>query len=170
MTRGYGGRLRMPSLRRIVGSFFTYIAPSRVALPSRVPVVALVVAEEDRSVLADASRQQTWEVHFAESCEQASAMANRLAAPVILLDRDWPGTEWRSAVESLAALPHRACVVLVSGVADAYLWQEIVRRDGYDILSKPLRRNEVMRVVKLALTYWGIRAPGPPVLSGSCRK
>jgi DNA-binding NtrC family response regulator len=154
----------------MVGSFFTYILPSRVTLPSRLPVVALIVDQEDRRILAGASSEQTWEVHFAESCEHASAMARRLAAPVILLDRDWSGTEWRGAVESLAALPHRACVILVSGVADANLWQEIVRRDGYDILSKPLRKDDVMRVVKLALTYWGVRAPAPPALAGGRRK
>ena len=142
----------------MVGSFLRYVVPRGIARPARVPVVALILDEEDRSVLAKASAGQTWDVHFAESYDQTSDIAKRLAAPVILLDRDWPGMEWKKAVESLAALRHRACVVLVSGVADTYLWQEVVRQDGYDILAKPLRPLDVSRVIRLALSYWGISA------------
>jgi DNA-binding NtrC family response regulator len=147
----------MPPLGRMVDSLLASVVPGRVAQSPRVPVVALIVDAQDRCVLANTSGHQTWEVHFAESCEQALASAKRLAAPVILVDRDWPGMEWRTAVANLAAVPHRACVVLLSGVADSYLWHELIRRDGYDILPKPLRADDVSRVVKLALSYWKIR-------------
>jgi FixJ family two-component response regulator len=126
-----------------------------------IPVVALIVTEQDRGVvskIAGPKPGEAWEVHFAESFEEALAFARRLSAPVILLDRDWPGTDWKTAIENLAALPHNACVILVSGVADTYLLQEVVRLDGYDILAKPLRAENVLRAVKLALSYWSIRA------------
>jgi FixJ family two-component response regulator len=45
-------------------------------------------------------------------------------------------------------------VILVSGVRDDYLWQEVIRRGGYDVLPKPLRADSVARIVKLALSYW----------------
>ena len=32
-------------------------------------------------------------------------MASHLVAPIILLDRGWPGAEWRTAVQRFAALP-----------------------------------------------------------------
>ena len=122
--------------------------------PSRIPLVALAIAEQDRTVLAEFSRREELDVHFAESCDEAEALANRMAAPVILFDRDWPGTEWRIVVERLAALPHQACVILISGVSDALLLRELIRRGGYDIVPKPLRAENVARVVKLALSYW----------------
>ena len=143
---------------------------SRVSVA--IPVVALIVSQEDRQEISrisgtasrgargsslSTSTGDGWYVHFAESCEQASAFAERLSAPVILFDRDWPGTDWKAAVTNLAALPHQACVILVFGVADANLWQEVVRRDGYDVLAKPLRAENVLRAVKLALSYWSIR-------------
>jgi FixJ family two-component response regulator len=93
-------------------------------------------------------------LHFAESCEEAWAVANQLAAPVVLVDRDWPGAGWRTIVESLVTLRHQASVILVSGVVDDYLWQEVIRLGGYDVLSKPLRTDNVARVVKLAFSYW----------------
>jgi len=126
----------------------------RKVLPSRTPIVALVVSEQDREVLTSVSRREPLYVHFVESCEEACAAANQLNAPVILFDRDWPGTEWRVIVQSLAASAHRACVILVSGVADDYLLRELIRRGGYEVLPKSLRADNVVRVLKLALFYW----------------
>lgn len=141
-----------------VAKFFTR---GRKTDPVRVSVVALVVSDEDRGVLTSTSGEQPLDVRFAESCEEACVLANQLTAPIILFDRDWPGTEWRAAVARLAALPHRACVILMSGVADGYLWQELIHTGGYDVLPKPLRPDNVARVVKLALSYWNSSArPG----------
>ena len=63
---------------------------------------------------------------------------------MILCDRDLPGRGWRETVEDLASSPHRACIILVSEVVDTYLWNEVVRTGGYDVLSKPLREDEVV--------------------------
>jgi FixJ family two-component response regulator len=79
---------------------------------------------------------------------------HKVKAPVVLYDRDLPGKGWRGTVEDLASSPHRACIILVSGVADAYLWNEVVRTGGFDVLSKPLREDEVVRAVRLASSYW----------------
>ena len=144
----------MPNIWQIIHSIFTGSRPRRKAAPARIPVVALVASDQDRCVLAGVSGQDQLEVHFAESCEEAYTVANRLAAPVILLDRDLPGTEWKTAVKSLADSPHRACVILMSGVVDDYLRQELIRRGGYDLLPKPLRADQVTPLVNLALSYW----------------
>ncbi|MBZ5677575.1 MAG: hypothetical protein LAP61_25305 [Acidobacteriia bacterium] len=133
-----------------------------MATPARIPVVALVTSDSDRYVLASVSGQDSLEVRFAESCEEAYTVANRMAAPVILLDRDLLGTEWKTAVKSLADSPHGPCVILMSGVVDDYLRQELIRRGGYDVLPKPLRADQVTPLVKLALSYW-TSAPKPAV-------
>ena len=138
----------------MVHSLFIGRVPRRVIVASRVPVVVLVVNEQDRHVIASVFAQEPLDVRFAESCEEAYSVTNQLAAPVILLDRDWPGTEWKSAVERLASAPHRPCVILMSGVSDAYLSQELARRRGYDVLPKPLQADKVKRTFKSALSYW----------------
>jgi DNA-binding NtrC family response regulator len=130
-----------------------------------------MVSEQDRYVLTNAfgADAEPLDVRFAESCEEAYSVAKQLNAPVILLDRDWPETAWRTAVERFAASPHRACVILVSGVTDAYLWQELTRRGGYDVLPKPLQADRVERTVRLALSYWNT-ASKPPVAARRIRK
>ena len=57
-------------------------------------------------------------MHFAESCGKPGQLRPSWLRRVILFDRNWPGTEWRTAVERLAVSEHRACVILMSGVAD----------------------------------------------------
>lgn len=146
--------LRTLNVWQVIHSVFTSGAPSRKAPQARIPVVAMVVSDQDRQVLTSVSAQELLELHFVESCEEACTVANHLTAPVILFDRDLPGTEWRTAVASLAALPHRACVVLLSGVADDYLRQELIRRGGYEVLPKPLCADKISRVIKLAVSYW----------------
>ena len=143
----------MPRLWQVIHSFFGRGLPDALEAPPHVPVVALIVNQQDRHVLASAADQESLEIHFAESCEEAGAMANRLVAPIILLDRDWPGSDWRAAVAYLGASLQGACLILVSGVTDAYLWQELIRRGGYDVLAKPLRAPNIARVIKLALHY-----------------
>jgi FixJ family two-component response regulator len=54
----------------------------------------------------------------------------------------------------LASAPQRPSVILTSRVVDDYLWQEVIRYGGYDVLSKPLREEDVVRSVRLAWSYW----------------
>ena len=146
--------IRLPSVRQVIHSLFARTTPNPGTLPPRIPVVALIVSEEDRGVLTRASGEEPLDVHFIESFEEACAVANRLTVPVILLDRDWPRTDWRVILQSLAASAHPACVILVSGVADDNLLREVIRLGGYDVVPKPLREDAVARVLKLALSYW----------------
>lgn len=118
------------------------------------PVIALATSECDREVLTSLSRHGCWDVHFADSRVQAWEIVHRFASPVVLYDRDWPNAEWRTTVHTFAACPQRPCVILMSRVADDYLWQELIRCGGHDLLAKPLRADDVHRALKLALSYW----------------
>lgn len=104
--------------------------------------------------MSAAAVAERWDLWSAETCEDAWTKVSRLAAPVVLLDKDLPGIDWRIAVETLASAPHRPCVILISKVSDHYLWDELTRLGGYDVLAKPLTASEVVRVVRLALTFW----------------
>lgn len=120
----------------------------------RISIVALVVSDHDREVLARISTHEQVDIHFAESHADAWEAMNQLNAPVILYDRDWPNAEWRTTVQTLASSPRRCCVILASRVTDDYLWQELIRCGGYDLLAKPFRADDVARALKLALSYW----------------
>ena len=115
-------------------------------------MVALL-EETDRAVVTDVCRRSGWDVSFAESCAEARALLERVKAQIVFMDRDLAGTDWRDAMTSLAGLRAQPCIVLISRVLDVYLWYEVVRYGGYEILAKPLRADEVSRVVRLAWSY-----------------
>ena len=116
-------------------------------------IVALATNSEDRAVLADVCAEHRWNLHFAGTAAEALAISARVQT-VVICDRDLPGAEWRNVVEALASPPRRACVILASRVLDEYLWQEVIRRGGYDVLAKPLRAPDLERTIRLALSYW----------------
>ena len=117
-------------------------------------IVALVSSDEDRTLMAAICHRHQWNVHFATTCGEAAETARRLKAPVILCDRDLPGLQWRDVVQVLATSSHGACVILLSKVLDDYLRDEVGIQGGFDVLSKPLREDDVIRAIKLAWSYW----------------
>jgi len=121
-------------------------------------IVALITDEQDRSLLAEVGARNQWQVHFTDNSTEAWRMLNQLKAPVVLCDRDLSGNEWRHAVRVLASSAHGACIILLSRVVDDYLWNEVTGSGGYDVLSKPLREQDVVRAVKLAWSYWNTAA------------
>jgi CheY-like chemotaxis protein len=160
---------RIYSMRQAMHTLYTRIAdfllrkdgsaawpPSPEGYSSMRPiaVIGLLVGYEDRQLLAGICGRNRWRLLFADTCEEARTALDKLKAPLILCDRDLPGKGWRQTVEDLALLPHRACVILVSAVVDTYLRDEVVRHGGYDVLSKPLREDDVARAVRLASLYW----------------
>jgi hypothetical protein len=121
---------------------------------SRTPVIALAVSDHDREVLTGVYSGGPVDLYLAASRVEAWDVMHRLRSPVVLYDRDWPNAEWRTTVHTFASSPQRPCVILASRVADEYLWQELIRCGGHDLLAKPLRAEEVNRAVRLALSYW----------------
>ncbi len=90
---------------------------------------------------------------LADTIDEDQALSGELPASVVLCDRDAPGGVWWQTVQTLAPGPHRPCILLVSRVVDDYLWNEVIRRGGYDVLPKPLREEDVVRAIKLAGAY-----------------
>jgi len=117
-------------------------------------IVSVLAGAEDRYLLDHVSARNQWDVFFADACDEACRLSDRLKPPIILFDRDVAGADWRHAVSSLASVSGSACILLISRVADDYLWNEVVANGGYDVLPKPLREDEVLRAVRLAWSYW----------------
>jgi len=124
----------------------------------RLNVIALISGDTDRRELTGICSRKGWNLLFVGTLEEARTVLEKVRAPVVLCDRDLPGCGWRATMEGLASSPHRACIILVSAVVDSYLWNEVVRTGGFDVLSKPFREDDVARAVRLAWSYWNTAA------------
>ena len=125
--------------------------------PGRITVAGLVMDDRDRASLSSLEEHDQWQVHLAD--DHSLNALTKLESPIIIWDRDLTSEDWRDVVHTLAALPQKPCVFLLSRVVDDYLWNEVVRVGGYDVLSKPLKEVEVLRAVRLAWSYWASTAP-----------
>jgi DNA-binding NtrC family response regulator len=127
------------------------------------PIVALMVSEQDRELLTNVASRGQLELRLAYSCGDAWAILSESEAPVVFCDRDLPATEWRNLVQLFASAAHRPSVILASRVVDDYLWQEVIRNGGYDVLAKPLREDDVVRTIRLASSYWSMKTSPLPL-------
>ncbi len=118
--------------------------------------------QRDRDAAAQVAGDGKWRVTLADSLTAGNACAAAGTAAVIfidrdLVDRDIPESDWRSTVHVLAGTRSSPCVVLASSVIDDYLFEEVVKQGGFDILAKPVQTDELRRTVSLALAYWKSR-------------
>jgi DNA-binding NtrC family response regulator len=130
---------------------------------AQIRIVALLASVEDREVLARLSEPHNWTVLSASSCGEAWDLLNRYKAPIVICDREFPGAEWRDVIQMMSSATHLVYAILVSKVADDYLWSEVIRHGGYDLLAAPLREESLLRAVRLASSYWRSSMGMPPV-------
>jgi DNA-binding NtrC family response regulator len=124
----------------------------------RIPVLAIAHEDLDKKALAAFSIRGQWDLVLTSSCEEALEALKKMRAAVILCDRDLPGLDWRIALEKLSASRPDCPIVLTSSVNDEYLWDEVIHKGGYDVLSKPLQEDLTVRAVNLAWSYSKERA------------
>ncbi|HXJ96570.1 MAG TPA: response regulator [Terriglobia bacterium] len=150
-------------IRRSLKSFISSLVdlgPRKRRSPAQPPVDSVTIVglmdgdDEDGRLLADIGNRSGWNVVLVDTSSDAKAALDQAKAPVVLCDRELLGMGWRNAVERLAGPPNQACVIVLSETVDTYLWNEVVRSGGHDVLPKPLREEGVVRAVRLARTYW----------------
>ena len=124
----------------------------------RIPVLAITPDERDKKSLSSFSVRGQWDLVATRSYEEALELLKKLRTTVIICDRDLPGVDWRDALEKLAAARPDCPIVLTSSVNDEYLWDEVIHKGGYDVLSKPLQEDLTVRAVNLAWSYSKERA------------
>jgi DNA-binding NtrC family response regulator len=123
--------------------------------PVRPTIVALLAEEHDRAMVLDLCHRSHWDVSLAGMWAEVHELIDRAGAQILFIDRDLAGSDWREAMSSCAASSSNGiCIMLVSRVVDLYLWNEVVRNGGYEVLAKPLREDDVSRAIRLAWSYW----------------
>jgi FixJ family two-component response regulator len=131
---------------------------------SGIRIVALVADQGDRELLSRLAAEHQWVLHFAGSSGEAWDALNQSKAPIVLCDRELPAAEWRDVIHMMVSSAHQVYAILVSKVADDYLWNEVIRRGGHDLLTTPLREEDVLRAIRLAWSYWNSSMKVQPLL------
>jgi hypothetical protein len=118
--------------------------------------VRLVVLTQDEPFykrLHNIATACEWRIGRAQSLEEVETQIVSDPGSIVVYERDWDGGDWRSALGKLYEIPVHPCILLASRVADEYLWREVVRNHGFDILPVAAPDEKLIRVLKFAWTW-----------------
>ena len=95
--------------------------------------------------------------------QDATAALKAASIPILLLDsrllETAGGSTWQVELKKLAKTRRNACVILLSNVTDQYLWDEVVQHGGFDVLTRPFKREQMLSTLLFA--YAHCRTPWP---------
>lgn len=77
--------------------------------------------------------------------------------PIVLCENDVLRDSWRGLLVELAQLPDPPLLIVTSRLADERLWAEALNLGAWDVLAKPLDREEVHRTLNSAWLHWANR-------------
>lgn len=115
------------------------------------PVVAVGIPAEDLRPLESILALPDWDLISVTDVDNAVHVLRVNRARIVLLDRDGAGAAWRTVLERLAESSRGASILLVSRVSDDYLWNEVIQAGGYDVVTKPFRKQELRTAIHFAL-------------------
>lgn len=121
-------------------------------IPHQEKISILVVSpyKDDRSAVSQILRNPCWRIDHAATLEDAGKRLHDKVVSVILCERDLPDGSWKDLLPGIHGLPVVPSVVVISRHANDDLWADVLNSGGYDVLSKPFDRRELVRVVGMA--------------------
>lgn len=115
------------------------------------PVVAVGIPGQDLRPLESILARPDWDLISVADVDNAARVLRVNRGRIVLLDRDGAGAAWRTVLERLAESSRGASILLVSRVSDDYLWNEVIQAGGYDVVTKPFRKHELLTAIHFAL-------------------
>ena len=111
----------------------------------------LVTRDDDLCCsVQNAAARCGWQMRRARSVEQNMPVLDEFRAPLVIYDWNPEEGDWRFGVDCLTARPDHPCVLLASPVVDQYLWAELVRHGGFEIIPRSANMDELIRIVRFA--------------------
>jgi DNA-binding NtrC family response regulator len=119
------------------------------------PVLVVTASPQDERFFSDAAEEchWKWKLTISSSLSSAMELAGSRKFQVVAFDRDLPDQQWRTVITNMKAASPRSCFLLISAVNDDYLWREVLRCGGYDVIPRPLEAETVNRIFEQAWHY-----------------
>jgi DNA-binding response OmpR family regulator len=131
---------------------FAYIEPESQLTRQTQAVRLLTVGIQDAEhrELAGFLREPECALFRANSRRDALPLARTISPDVVIGEQSLPDGTWQDLLGDLQILSRPPVLIVCSLQADDRLWAEVLNIGGYDLLMKPFRPVEVVRVVKMA--------------------
>ena len=128
------------------------------------PLHSPTTRQDDAANLSAILEGTPWALNEAAIRAEAVRIVRETSVPIVLCDRDVGAGPWQETMAALIAARRGACVILLSIVADQYLWDEVIRLGGFDVLTRPFQKEQVLAMLMFAYTHWKTSWPKSSVV------
>jgi hypothetical protein len=142
----------------------SYSPPDGKAEPIEDRGVALLVITRDPELYArmwDIASKWKWTISQATEVSPSAAAIcfDSASIRIVIYDGDSLDGEWMNVLGKINQWEGYPCVLLASRVSDQYLWDEVVRCGGYDVIVKSAEESQLMRTLRFAWFWKKILRP-----------
>jgi DNA-binding response OmpR family regulator len=109
----------------------------------------------DRLLVHEVFRAFGWKLFEARDRRRAMDCLDSNPVQVVIAESDLPNWHWKRVLSDLRKRATPPQLIVTSRQADESLWSEVLNIGGYDVMSQPLQRNEVERVIASAHRHFG---------------
>jgi len=125
-----------------------------ILTPQKVELLAIRARSRDCLSLQSILIHTNWRVHWVADRHEAMLFLRDHPVPVLVCPEELPDATWRDLLAATYELTSPPKVLVYSDRADQNLGNRILDAGGYDLLSTPLQRDEVLRAISLACRTW----------------
>lgn len=119
-----------------------------------VSILAVSAADDEIVFLEHFAANSRWKFDRVRTCAEAASYLKERDVAVVICSSELPDGTWKTLLAGAGDHPTRPRIIVITGAADDRLWAEVLEFGGYDVLSKPLDRQEAVHVVSLAWRQW----------------
>jgi DNA-binding response OmpR family regulator len=145
----YEGELKCLILR----SKNAALPKSRETMRAKRPALEVILADGnagDRDSLKNVLEGTPWVVVDAEA-PAIESVIRESGAPIVIFDGQ--SDCWRTTIRSLKKARRNVCVLVLSDGGNALSRDEVVQYGGFDIITRPFDRKQVLPILVFAYTY-----------------
>lgn len=100
--------------------------------------------------LQNIASRRGWTICRNATVEEGIAAVREAPFLIVVYDSNAPNSDWQRAFQRLNALQTPLCILLASRVGDPYLWQEVIRSGGFDLLPRSAPEEDLIRTLRFA--------------------
>jgi hypothetical protein len=103
------------------------------------------------SGVLSAASSTRWRTDWARTLNRAVEICRLKSPPIVIYDSNLPSVDWRFAFDRLSALPSHPRILLAAPSINEELWENVLRRHGYDVVERAANSEQLERVFRFAL-------------------
>lgn len=117
-------------------------------------VLAVSPRQEDHIRLREILGEYQWSLHEARTCREALRLLCMDRPPVLICECHLSDGSWVDVLSQSEVLLDAPRVIVAASQPNDRLRADVIHLGGYGVLSKPLDKDEVLRVVNAAWRHW----------------